>query len=379
MFRTCVATPGRVPVVKKFFSHQGSTQPSKMKKCSTGDIASACHSSVKMREKVCHVNTVGIRAQSRESPGPRCPTTRSHVPRERPNLTVSTSNVSFRSHQRRWSVDFCKCQTPPVIMVRKNKKEPDPPQRTASLLRLETSSHSSFKRYSCPTIGIFSSTSSSSSSTSSCCSPTSVPTSVIIGPDPLGWKIQPKSRSNSSQNRTKRLSLQIPLPTLPTLRSPNPEPSSQTKPALGPKPSRRHHSESSAFLKLLGKTLPVVTLEQLHAVHLRRVSLSDESDDVFDEPGQSQVRVTASPRKIPPPVPEKTAMARKIAQLIACSRQPRRPVTVNINKITAMKPTSEHWHNKGHNNMCATKTAELHLDNVCNRTGEPRTSPGREM
>ncbi|XP_008436182.1 uncharacterized protein LOC103482049 [Poecilia reticulata] len=342
-----------------------------MKKCSTaingnGDIASAFHSSAKMREKVCHVNTVSIRAQSRERPGPRCPTTRSHVPRERQNLTVLTSNVSLRSHQRRWSVDFCKCQTPPVITVRKNKKEPDPPQRTASLLRLETSSHSSFKRYSCPTIGIFSSTS-SSSSTSSCCSPTSVPTSVIIGPDPLGWKIQPKSRSNSSQNRTKRLSLQIPLPTLPTPRSPNPEPSSQTKPALRPKPSRRHHSESSAFLKSLGKTLPVLTLEQLHAVHLRRVSLSDESDDVFDEPGQSQGRVTASPRKIPPPVPEKTAMVRKIAQLIACSRQPRRPVTANINKITAIKPTSEHWQNKGHNNMCATKMAELHLDNICNR------------
>ncbi|XP_054913486.1 uncharacterized protein LOC129377512 isoform X2 [Poeciliopsis prolifica] len=340
-----------------------------MKKCPTaingdGDVASAVHSSAKMREKVCHVNTVSIRAQSSERPGPRCPTTYNHVPRERPNLTVLASNVTLRSHQRRWSVDFCKCQTPPVIMLRKNKKEPDPPQRTASLLRLETSSHSSFKRYSCPPIGIFSSTSSSSSSTSSCSSPTSVPTSVIIGPDPLGWKIQPKSRFNSSQNRTKRLSLQIPLPTLPIPSSPNPEPLSQTKPALRPKPSRRHHSESSAFLKSLRKTQPAVTLEQLHAVHLRRVSLSDESDDVFDEPGQSQGKVSVSPRKIPPPVPEKTAMARKIAQLIACSWH--RPVTANINKITAMKPTSEHWQNKGHNNMCATKM-ELHLYNVCNR------------
>lgn len=332
-----------------------------MKKCSTSingneDIVSAFHSSAKMREKVCHVNTVSIKAQNRERPGTRCPTTCSHVPRERPNSTVLTSGVSLRSHQRRWSADFIKCQTPPVIMVRKNKKEPDPPQRTASLLRLETSSHSSFKRYSCPPIGIFSSTSSSSSSTSSCCSPTSVPTSVIVGPDPLGWKIQPKFRSNSSQNRTKRLSLQIPLPTLPTLSSPNLEPSFQTKPQLRPKPSRRHHSESSAFLKSLGKTLPVVTLEQLHAVHLRRVSLSDESDDVFDEPGQSQGRVTASSRKIPPPTPEKTAMARKIAQLIACSRQPGRPVTANINKITAMKPTSERWQNNY--NMCARKMGE---------------------
>lgn len=281
-------------------------------------------------------------------------------------MMVSTSNATPRSHQRRWSVDYCKFQTPPVILVRKSKKEPEPPERSASLLRLQTSSHSSFKRYSCPPIGIQTSTSSSSSSNSSCCSPTSVPTSVIIGPDPLGWRIQPKSRSNSAQLRAKRRSLQIPLPAVPTPSSPTPEHSSQTKPAVRPKPFRRHHSESSAFLRSLGNPPPVVTVEQLHAVNLQPVIPSDESDDVFDEPTQGQGRVAGSPSKIAPPVPEKTAMAKKIAQLIACSRQPRRPFTAN--GVTATKPVSTHWHqNMGHNSICATKMAELHLNNVCNR------------
>ncbi|XP_035998386.1 uncharacterized protein LOC105923731 [Fundulus heteroclitus] len=343
-----------------------------MMKCSfapNGNVnaASAFENSAKMREKGPNMNAVSISAQSREgreNPGPRCRMTRSQVPRERPNSTVSTSNVTSRSHQRRWSVDFCKCQAPPVIMVRKNKKEPEPPQRSASLLRLQTSSYASSKRYSCPPIGNFMSTSSSCSSTSSCCSPTSVPTSVIIGPDPLGWKIQPKSRSSSSQARTKRLSLQIPLPAVPTPSSPDPEPSSQPKPALRPKPSRRHHSESSAFLKSLGKTPPVVTLEQLHAVHLRALSLSDESDDVFGEPTQAP---TQGRPKIPPPVPEKTATARKIAQLIASSRKRCRPVTTNGNNITARKSTPTLWHHDMDHNICATKMAELHLVDVCNR------------
>lgn len=333
-----------------------------MKKCSTDIIghvnaASAFDHSALMRDKVSNVNTVSIRAQridGREKLAPRCQATSSQLPRERPNsMMVSTSNATSRS-QRRWSVDYCECQTPPVILVRKNKKEPEPPERSASLLRLQTSSHSSFKQYSCPPIGILTSTSSSSSSNSTCCSPTSVPTSVIIGPDPLGWKIQPKSRSNSAQIRAKRRSLQIPLPAVPAPSSPTPEHSFQTKPAVRPKPFRRHHSESSAFLRSLGNPLPVVTVEQLHAVNLRPVIPSDESDDVFDEPTQGQGRVAASPHKIVPPVPEKTAMARKIAQLIACSRQPCRPVTAN--RITAEKPVSTHWHqNMGHNNICATK------------------------
>lgn len=317
-----------------------------------------------MSEKVSNVKSVCIRAQNRKGgtrPGPRSQATRSQVFREQLNSAVSASNAVLHSLQRRWSVDFCKCQTPPVITVRKNKKEPDPPQRSASLLPLQTSSHSSFKRYSCPSIGIYMSTSSSStsSSTSSCPSPTSVPTSVIIGPDPLGWKVQPKSRSSSSLVRAKRLSLQIPLPAVPTPSYPDAEPSSQTKPALKPKPFRRHHSESSAFLRSLEKTLPVVTVEQLRAVHLRPLSLSDELDNVFDEPNQGEGRVTTPTSKNPPPVPEKTAMARKIAKLIARSRQRCWPVVADNQNTTTMKPMAKHCHqNMAHNNMCATKMGE---------------------
>ncbi|MEQ2263915.1 hypothetical protein XENORESO_015273 [Xenotaenia resolanae] len=350
-----------------------------MKKCSIAinsnvNVASAFVNSAKMSEKVSNVNTVSIRAEQTgegiERPGLRQQTTCNQVPREGSNSTVLTSSVTSHSHRRQWSVDFCKYQAPPVIMVRKNKKEPEPPQRATSLQQLQRSSHSSLKRYSCPPIGIFMSTSSSSSSTptSPCCSPTSVPTSVIIGPDPLGWKMQPISRSRSSQARAKRLSLQIPLPAVPTSSSLKPEPSSQTKPALRPKPFRRHHSESSAFLNSLEKTLPVVTLEHLHAVHLQPVSLSDGSDNVFDESTQGQESVCASPPKIPPPVPEKTAMTRRKAYLIACSQQCCKPVRANINSINATKPMSKHWHqNMGYVTICKTKMAELHPNNVCNR------------
>ncbi|XP_047465200.1 mediator of DNA damage checkpoint protein 1-like [Mugil cephalus] len=246
-------------------------------------------------------------------------------PRVRPLSTISPSNVTPHSHQRRWSVDYCKCRSPPVIIVKKSMKEPQPPQRSVSLPH--TGSHTSFKRYSCPLIGSFTSpsqsSSSSSSTCSSCSSPPPVKTSVITGPDPLGWKLCPKS---SARFHAKRLSLQISIPIIPEPTTPSPEPSTKTKPPLKPKPFRRHHSESSAFLRSLTNPLPAVTLKDLCAVHLRPVTLSDDSDDVFSEETREEEKGSSSrPRKIPPPVPEKTAMARQIAQLIAHSRKRCKP------------------------------------------------------
>lgn len=251
----------------------------------------------------------------------------------RPGLVTSpgstsdpASNVATRSHLRRWSADFCECRTPPVIIVRKNRKEPEPPQRGVSLLRPHTESRSSLKRYSCPPTGIFASPSQSSSSSaaSSCSSPPPVQTSVITGDDPSGWKLRPKSSAASPRANANRLSLQIPLPVIfphPTCSQPDSTPtpvlSAKTKPPLRPKPSRRRHSDSSAFLRSLENPgPPAVTLEELCAVQLRPVSRSDESDDVFSDQSEEQVKVNAQPHKIPPPVPRKTAMARQTAQLI---------------------------------------------------------------
>ncbi|XP_044034424.1 uncharacterized protein LOC122867548 isoform X2 [Siniperca chuatsi] len=373
-----------------------------MNKCSTPSPARANDSYAKcgqMNKKGSNANHVSLVAQNgdcKNRQGPGYVTTHSQEPRERSVSTVSISNVAPRSHQRRWSADFCKCGTPTVITVKKNKKEPQPPQRGVSLLRLHTASHSSAKRYSCPPIGVFGSptkSSSSSSSTSSCSSPPPVQTSVITGHDPLGWKLRPKSHSTSPRARTNRLSLQIPLPVIfpdpksgpaPNSQSdntPNPDPSPKTKPPLKPKPSRRHHSESSAFLRSLASTLPVVKLEELCTVKLRPVTLSDESDDVFSEGNEEEVKVTTRPRKIPPPVPEKTAMARQIAQLFAHSRQHRRPITAKANEEniypSVIKPKPKHSHQtEDHSSLHARKTAWLGVDTSCDRERSTPRFPG---
>lgn len=271
-------------------------------------------------------------------------------PRERASSKVSAS------HQRRWSVDLCRCDTSHVIIVRKNKKEPQPPQRHVSLPGPHTASPS-VKRYSCPPMGIFhspsqsaSSSSSSSSTTSSCSSPPPpVRTSVITGHDPLGWKLHPKSNSTSPRARTNRLSLQIPLPvTFPDPRpcpAPNspsdqnsyPESSHKTKPPLRPKPFRRRHSESSASLKSLTTPLAIrVTLEELRDVHLRPVAPSDESDDVFSDGNAGR------PNKIGPPVPAKTSRARQLAQLIAHSRQRSKPVPTKAREENPSRVRKSH-------------------------------------
>ncbi|KAM9336893.1 uncharacterized protein ABDE67_019919 isoform 2-T2 [Symphorus nematophorus] len=314
--------------------------------------------------------------------GPEHITTHSQEPRERPLSTVCTFNVTPRSHQRRWSADFCKCGISPVITVRKNKKEPQPPQRGASLLQPNT------KRYSCPPIGVFSSSRhsssrSSSSSTSSCSSPPPVQTKVITGHDPLGWKLRPTSSSTSPRARANRLSLQIPLPVIVPSRSPptsqsditpNTDPSRKTKPPLKPKPTRRH-SDSSALLRSLANPLPVVTLEQLCTVHLRPVSLSDESDDVFSGGNEEEVKATARPRKIPPPVPEKTAMARQIAQLIAHSRQLCKTNEKNIYTSLKKSKAKHSLQTEDHTRLHERKTG-LRVDTSCDRERSTPRFPG---
>lgn len=321
------------------------TSSGEMKKGSTAlngtarpTLISACYAnSGQMNTKGSNVNHVSHRAQNGDCSGRQRPgqvRRRSQEPRVRPS-SICTSPVTPTSHQRRWSADFSMYEATSVIIVTKNKKEPRPPQRGVSLLRpraAAAAADSSFKRYSCPPIGIFgslspsssSSSSSFSSSSSSCSSPPPVKTSVITGHDPLGWKLQPKSSSKSPRDRTKRLSLQIPLPVVfpdpesspaPT---PNPPPASKPKPPL--KPQRRRHSDSSALVKSLPASLPVVTLEDLRAVHLRKVSSNSyDCDDVFSEEDEEGVEATASGCRTPPPVPEKSAMARQIAQLIALS------------------------------------------------------------
>ncbi|KAI4795809.1 hypothetical protein KUCAC02_029642 [Chaenocephalus aceratus] len=233
-----------------------------------------------------------------------CTETPTAVPTNAPGPRHRPLSISFpRSHQRRYSADLCRCSPSPVITVKKNLKEPDPPRRAVSLLTPQSVPRNPSKRYSCPPFAVFSvktrpfasssSSSSPTSSNSSSCSspPPAVQTSTITGPDPLGWKLRPKSSSPSP--RANRLSLQIPLPVirreLPASTSPfNPDPSAKTRAPLPPQPTRRRHSDSSAFLK---NSQPLVTLEELRN----------------------------ATGKEPPPVPEKTVTTRQIAQLMARS------------------------------------------------------------
>ncbi|KAF7204860.1 transcript variant X3 [Nothobranchius furzeri] len=280
-------------------------------------------------------------------------------------------------------VDFCKSRTS-VITVKKTVKEPQPAQRRVSLKQLQASSHSSFKRYSCPPIGIcFSqsqSSSSSSASSSSCSSSPPVPTSVITGHDPLGWKFQPRSRSRSSRNHTRRLSLQIPQLDVPTPSSPSLNLSPKTKLTHRPKPSPRHHSEPST-LRVMEKALPVMAPEELCAVHLRATTLGEQSDEVFNDSAPEKRRDSASPalpHKVPPPVPLKTALTRQIAHAIGSSRRCLRLVSAlrNNHKNTYSSvtyPTSGYSpHIMSQNNICTAEKVSapdnLLYDNLCKIT-----------
>ncbi|XP_034414435.1 MICAL-like protein 1 [Cyclopterus lumpus] len=352
-----------------------------------------------LSEKVSDANPrVSLGAQNRgpenrPGPGP------GHVPtpRERSSSTVSVPEATPRSHQRRWSSGFCRFGTSPVITVKKDKKEPQPPQRGVSLLLLpHAASRPSFKRYSCPTIGVFGSSSSSSSlsSTSSCSSPPPpVQTSVITGHDPLGWKLRPKSSSTSPRARTNRLSLQIPLPVIipepesspgtesRSVLASNPDPSRENKPPLGPKPTRRRHSDSSAFLRSLRNPLTAVTLEELRGVHLRGVhlrplALLDESDDVFVGGSKEEAGATARLRKVPPPVPEKTSMARQIAQLMTHSHQ--RPFTANeeILYSSVVKPKARRSPQTEEPGGLNARVTGLPVDTSCDRERSTPRVPG---
>ncbi|KAK9530735.1 hypothetical protein VZT92_012222 [Zoarces viviparus] len=341
-----------------------------------------------LSEKVSEANQVSLSAQDRDCktrPGPGHVATRSQEPRERPSSTVSVSNVTPRCHQRRWSHDFGKCGTSPVITVRKDKKEPQPPLRGVSVLRPHAAPHLSLKRYSCPPFGVFgSSSSSSSSSTSSCSSPPPVQTSVITGRDPLGWKLRPKSSSTSPRARTNRLSLQIPLPVV--LPEPEPSPAINSRsvdaanpdPPVRPKPPRRRHSDSSAFLRSLETPLPVVTLEELRDVHLSPLTLLDESDDVFAGGDEEGAGVTARPRKIPPPVPEKTSVARQIAKLMTHAHRRRGPFAANEEIIysSVIKPKAKRSHQtEDHSGLNAGITG-LRVDTSCDRERSTPRFPG---
>nr|XP_046232737.1 uncharacterized serine-rich protein C215.13-like isoform X2 [Scatophagus argus] len=352
-------------------------------------------------EKAFNTNQESLQESNRDCkdrPGPGYVTTHSQKPREDSFSATPDSNPASRSCQRRWSIDFSSENTS-VIIVRKSKKEPQPPQRSVSLLQPNTASDRSLKRYSCPPIGFFgslsrpSSSSSASSSSSSlstsscpCCSPPPVPTSVITGPDPFGWKLHPKSRSSSSRARTKRLSLQISLPVItPELKTspapnpqsdnaPSPDPTPKTKPPFRPKPPRRRHSDS-AFIRSPANPLPVVTLDELCSVHLHPVTLSHESDDVFSTGMEEKVKATPRPHKIPPPVPEKTVMARQIAQLIALSHRRCKANEENIYS-SVLKPNPQHSRQAEDHSRLRERHAGLPVDTSHDRERSTPRFPG---
>lgn len=292
------------------------TFPRKMKTGTTSSCGGSTHIDL-MSGRVSGINDI-ITAQNTDCDKRQSP---SQDPRER-------SRVSPCSPQPRWSAGFSKGRASPIITVRKSKKQPQPPQRSTSLTQPTLVPHRIFKRYSCPPIGICRSTSrlcsssSSSSSRSSCSSPPPVPTSVITGPDPLGWKMHPKSRSR----HVSRLSLQIPIPLIAPDPSARPTANSQhtqySKPPVQPKASRRRHSDSSALLMPLDTQNPVGILEELRALQLQPVTLPCEADDIFREAkGRGEANVSKQLCKIPPPVPKKTMMARQKAKMIALSQQ----------------------------------------------------------
>ncbi|XP_061665890.1 uncharacterized protein LOC133495358 [Syngnathoides biaculeatus] len=267
--------------------------------------------------------------------------------------TTSTSS----SHQRRWSSDCCYSNSSTVIIIKKNVSEPQPPQRGSSLLRSHPPSRCPRQRYSSPIIGT-DHTSHVSTSSSSSWSSSPVRTALITGHDPLGWKLRPKSGTYSNRAHIKRLSLPLPV-TIPdpnfllSNKSPTTslDPVRKTKTHYQNKPTRRHHSDSSAFLG----SMPMVTLEELRGVHLR----SNKPDDIFCEE-------KTSPRqhKKPPAVPEKSPLARKIAQLIAHSGQQQLRAARKIEQgeiiYSVIKPKSKRRQAENHCSLDA-KMNGMHL------------------
>ncbi|XP_068162140.1 NHS-like protein 2 [Antennarius striatus] len=318
----CPRTEGllRVDCRNTVFKQQHPKRREQMIKCltarrtqSTGGHAKAKAKAKgdQMSKKASKSNQVNLREQkmvSKESPE------HDQEPRDYPHVAAT------HCHQRQWSADLCRPGSSHFIIVRKNKKEPRPPQRGVSLRKTSAEpSHPCTGTFGRPCHPHSSSSSPSSSSTSSCSSPPYVQTSVITGHDPPGWRWRTKTDPRGVCD--KRLSLQIPLPVIspdpkrsPGDNSCDPDLLHKTRTPLKPIPSHRPHSDSSAFLRSLATPLPVVTADELCAVRLRSFTLSDVSDDVFGRGDEEEVR-------LPPPVPEKTSVAKQTAQLIAHSHQ----------------------------------------------------------
>lgn len=249
-------------------------------------------------------------------------------------LKMERSNSSHdpcskTSHLHQWSADFSKISTSGVVIVKKSKKEPEPPRRSVSLPQPQPAEPTS-KRHSCPAFGITAQNSPPPSSISACSSPPLIQTSTITGPDPLGWNVRHKSGNSTSRSCAGRLSLQTPLSDIfPKTKS---QLSTNSDPSRCPKPIRRHNSDSLAFLRSSGISLPV-TKEELCTVELRHAHNVSDSDDVFEK----NVKKTEQNIKEPPPVPIKSEMARQVAHLIAFSREPSVETMANHDELVNTK------------------------------------------
>lgn len=287
----------------------------------------------KMSKKETGVECVSLRQVLEHVP------TNSEELRKPPISAVSISSVASRSHQRRWSTDLCTHGPTAVIVVRKNKQEPSPPQRSVSLPLGKTTSRSSPKRYSCPPIGICHTPSNRYSYSPS---PPIVQTSVITGPDPLGWKV--RHRSSPSFCKAKRLSLPVSLPVILPDHKTSPVPPSQlvnpkTNPSLRSQPFRRHNSDSSDSLRCLARPLSLVTLEDLRALRLNPVAFPDKTDDVTKGSNKRKETAPHPAGKIPPLVPEKTPSTRQKARLIAQSYKASEQII--LSRVIKPKPSHQ--------------------------------------
>ncbi|KAF7647566.1 hypothetical protein LDENG_00170330 [Lucifuga dentata] len=185
------------------------------------------------------------------------------------------------------------------------------------------------------------------------------------------------------------LSLQFPLPvTFPELKSspapnsdptshpdhapnptpvPKPHPLAATKHTPRPKPHRRHHSDSSAFLRSLATPLPMVTLEELHAMQLRLVVHLDEPDNEEEKKAEAH--------KIPPPVAEKPPLSKWPAHLVTQSFQQLQlrpnPAASKSNQEEVMRKP-QYSPSRSHN---ATKTG-FHLEDDADRERSTPRFPG---
>ncbi|KAJ0016363.1 hypothetical protein NQD34_014653 [Periophthalmus magnuspinnatus] len=232
--------------------------------------------------------------------------------RQRPLSDMDLCGESVR--HCRWSTDFGKSSTSAFIIVKKSKKEPEPPKRSVSLLRPQSVVRSTSKCHSCPTFGINPQiVSPSPSNISTCSSAPLIQTSMITGPDPLGWKLRRIPGKTSLQSRAGRLSLQIPLSDIYPVQECQMSTNSYFLKPKGAGIVRRHNSDSLAFFRSSETTLPV-TKELLVATKLRHANTMASSDGVFEEKTKKII-------KKPPPVPVKSETTIQIAKLLAFSQE----------------------------------------------------------